>query len=125
MASDDNAIWTDGKRFITGSWNYIWHRDCFAISIDKRVSGLNIRNLDFSCSGETPEFGKWKLFTDKYCQVHNYKVCSKSIDYLVENKYKYRYWCCKTCITDDYIIIATYKELRRKLCASELTKKIH
>jgi hypothetical protein len=52
--------WRNGKRVITGWWNYHWASDAFVIILDQkdRITGDNKRIL---VKGETPEWGNWSF----------------------------------------------------------------
>jgi len=52
--------WANGKKTITGMWDYIWQSDRFIIILDSkdRVTGDNKRIV---VAGETPEWGNWIL----------------------------------------------------------------
>jgi len=54
------ATWKNGKRKVSGSWEYNWASDTFTISLDSfdRVTG---RQRCFTVHGDEPEWGNWKL----------------------------------------------------------------
>lgn len=54
------AVWTNGKRTITGRWAYYWPSDVFDIWLDKR-DPLTGEDRYIQADGDTPEWGKWKL----------------------------------------------------------------
>ena len=54
------GVWTNGKRTVTGRWQYHWSADRFVILLDNkdRVTGDYRRIV---VGGDAPEWGKWKL----------------------------------------------------------------
>lgn len=54
------AIWTNGKKTVSGFWEYYPPSDIFIIKLNtrERISGLPIK---FTTSNDTPEWGKWEL----------------------------------------------------------------
>lgn len=55
------ATWSNGKRRLTGSYDYIWASDTFVIELDSR-DRLTGRRRRFSVvGGDHPEWGRWKL----------------------------------------------------------------
>lgn len=54
------ATWTNGKRKLTGLWEYIWHSDSFLISLDSRDRITGEQRV-FRVHGDTPEWGNWRL----------------------------------------------------------------
>ena len=61
--------WTNGKRTITGWWDYYWPADRFDIRLNSkdRINGFA---RSFSTHGDKPEWGNWKLVPD-YIEVGN------------------------------------------------------
>lgn len=55
------AVWTNGKRSITGAWAYQWASNKFLIELDSvdRVTG-RIRRFEL-VGDERPEWGNWRL----------------------------------------------------------------
>src|SRR5690348_16977929 len=54
------AEWTNGKRRLSGRWEYVWHTDRFHIVLDRkdRITGFRRELL---VAAEHPEWGRWKL----------------------------------------------------------------
>lgn len=54
------AVWINGKKRITGTYEWCWASQRYHVVLDSRdpITGL-IRVL--SLSGDAPEWGKWKL----------------------------------------------------------------
>lgn len=54
------ATWENGKRTVTGTWDYNWAGDFFNISLNSRdrVTGSA---RQFRVWGDAPEWGNWKL----------------------------------------------------------------
>lgn len=65
MSSDRNAKWTNGKHIITGSWQYVWHKNAFRVSLNQSKYTKEFRNHDFWTSDDDVAFGKWKLIEEK------------------------------------------------------------
>jgi hypothetical protein len=53
------ATWTDGKKVVTGHWQYNWASDSFTIFLDStdRITG---RKRVIRTTGDTPEWGRFK-----------------------------------------------------------------
>jgi predicted alpha-1,6-mannanase (GH76 family) len=58
------AKWRNGKREITGRWEYLWAAQRFVIVLDAtdRTTGQQKR---FVVSGDTPEWGNWRLVKEE------------------------------------------------------------
>jgi hypothetical protein len=59
------AKWTDGKRTITGRFEYYWPGDRFDIWLDStdRITG---KQRHISLVGEdSPQWGKWKIVREE------------------------------------------------------------
>lgn len=54
------AIWTNGKRRLTGSWTYVWSKDVFVIDLDSR-DRITRERRRFTVYGDRPEWGNWRL----------------------------------------------------------------
>lgn len=54
------AVWTNGKKSITGNWIYYRHNDRFFISLDSK-DPITGRRRELAVAGDHPEWGKWKL----------------------------------------------------------------
>ena len=54
------AAWTNGKRRVTGYWQYHWASDRFVITLDTR-DRITGRPKVVIASGDAPEWGNWKL----------------------------------------------------------------
>jgi len=54
------AVWINGKKEISGAWNYNWASDSFTISLNSkdRITG---EDRTFIVKGDSPEWGNWKL----------------------------------------------------------------
>lgn len=54
------GTWVNGKKTLTGRWEYIWHSNNFTIVLDSkdRITGVQRR---LTVHGDTPEWGNWKL----------------------------------------------------------------
>lgn len=55
------ATWRKGKRRITGRWIYNWHADRFTVLLNGKDPGTGLKREPFIVSGDSPEFGGWKL----------------------------------------------------------------
>ena len=57
------ATWVNGKRKLTGAWEYIWHADRFRIVLDSRdrITGQNRVIVTAGSQAEKPEWGNWRL----------------------------------------------------------------
>jgi hypothetical protein len=57
------ATWQNGRRTMTGQWEYIWHADRFRIVLDQidRVTGQNKVIVTAGSQREKPEWGNWAL----------------------------------------------------------------
>jgi hypothetical protein len=53
------AVWTNGKRRVTGRWEYLWQSDRFRIELDQRDSTTG-QPKRFTVTGESPEWGNWR-----------------------------------------------------------------
>jgi len=55
-----SATWSNGKRAVSGTWDYYWAGDYFSITLASkdRVTG---EQRSFRVYGDSPEWGKWKL----------------------------------------------------------------
>lgn len=60
----DKATWTNGKRRVTGYWEYHRHSDRFLIILDSR-DRLTGRQRRMEIATERPEWGNWKLVRDE------------------------------------------------------------
>ncbi len=58
------AAWKNGKRSVKGRWDYFDDSDEFIIILDT-VDSITGRNKTLTVSGDTPEWGNWKLVRDK------------------------------------------------------------
>lgn len=56
--------WKNGKRIITGLWEYVWSSDRFYVILDSkdRITGENKKVV---VTGDTPEWGNWRLIRDE------------------------------------------------------------
>jgi hypothetical protein len=60
----NRGIWKNGKKKLTGYWEYYWPGGYFIIELDEPDPITNqIRN--FRSNEETPEWGKWRLVRKK------------------------------------------------------------
>jgi hypothetical protein len=59
------ATWVNGKKTVTGEWEYYWPGDKFFIWLNStdRVTG-NQRTITV-VGGEHPEWGNWKLVKEE------------------------------------------------------------
>lgn len=53
------VTWTDGKRKVTGYWQYNWSSDSFTIQLDEKDETTGLSKC-FKVYGEKPEWGNWK-----------------------------------------------------------------
>ncbi len=53
--------WFNGKRTISGWWEYIWQSDRFFIILNQKDRTTGEDQKSFSISNDTPEWGKFKL----------------------------------------------------------------
>lgn len=58
-AAVTRATWTNGKRSVTGCWEWVWSAQRFVIVLDSRdrMTGEQRRIVT---SNDTPEWGNWK-----------------------------------------------------------------
>lgn len=58
--SDCAGVWTNGKRQVTGRWEWFWSAQRFVIWLDgtDRTTGGQRR---IEVAGDHPEWGNWKL----------------------------------------------------------------
>lgn len=56
------AIWTNGKRSLKGTYSYNWASDYFLIELESR-DRITGRLRVFRVRGDKPEWGNWKLLT--------------------------------------------------------------
>ena len=54
------VTWKNGKRKVTGTWEYNWASDSFTIRLDSidRITG---KRKTIVVTGDKPEWGNWKL----------------------------------------------------------------
>lgn len=69
MASG-RAIWVNGKKKVSGHWNYLWSADKFIIQLDS-IDRTTKRPRVFTVTGDTPEWGNWKRIPIEPC-ICNY-----------------------------------------------------
>lgn len=62
--SGTKAKWTDGKRIVTGEWEYRRSCDNFAIRLDSK-DPITGRQRMFIVYDDVPEWGKFKLIQEK------------------------------------------------------------
>jgi len=55
------ARWTNGKRTVSGWWEYIWQSDRFFIIIDQRDRTTGASQKTLTTHNDTPEWGNFKL----------------------------------------------------------------
>jgi len=57
------ATWVNGKRKITGRWEYFWAADRFVIELDSkdRITG---EPRQIEVAGDRPEWGNWRLWPE-------------------------------------------------------------
>ena len=53
------ATWVNGKKRVSGSWEYHWPSDTFYIYLDStdRITG---QQREIEVKGDAPEWGNWK-----------------------------------------------------------------
>ncbi len=59
----NKTVWSNGKREVTGSWEYNWSSDSFTIWLDE-VDETTGRKKCFRTSGDSPDWGDWKRIKD-------------------------------------------------------------
>lgn len=61
------ATWTNGKKTLTGSYEYFWHSDSFVIRLDStdRITGR--KRVVHVYGDDLPEWGNWKLVREVRC----------------------------------------------------------
>lgn len=57
------GVWTNGKRQLTGVWEYRWASDRFLVRLDSRDRIVGSPR-EMILAGEHPEWGNWKLLRE-------------------------------------------------------------
>ena len=55
------AKWTNGKRTVSGWWEYRWQSDRFFIILDQSDRTTGTRQKTLTTCNDTPEWGRFKL----------------------------------------------------------------
>lgn len=55
------AHWTNGRKTVTGRWEWHWAAQRFVIDFDIPVSAHGERKRHWVTADEAPEIGRWKL----------------------------------------------------------------
>jgi len=60
----NQSTWINGKRKVTGTWQYNWSSDSFTIFLDQRDRVTGEYKVVFT-TNDTPEWGNWKRIKDE------------------------------------------------------------
>lgn len=54
----NKTVWSNGKREVTGTWQYNWASDSFTIFLDEKDETTGQEKV-FKVYGDSPEWGNW------------------------------------------------------------------